>query len=277
MEPGIFPERINKMTFEEKVELIFSENNNYWYILSEKTFDIRLDVDYIWEKGFVPWFSLYKRNPEQIFKKYNPPNNDVYLNISSKDLPSDIAKEAHKKKPIEIRLGYFKTNSYLPTENKLNLTFNAEAIEILGTSGLLNLRNAKKEYPMIGKVFELPIIKGTVAHELSHWMDDALHNEVLKKEIEKRMKNSYPDDDIQFKAASRHEIDACIHSLIELKRTIKPEIWDKLSFEQLLEKNPILKFIVEKIKTDKNIYNPWIKKFFGRLSREGLLGKNMSK
>ena len=127
-------------------------------------------------------------------------------------------------------------------------------------------------------IMSVPNIKATISHELTHWLDESLKNNQITQYIEK-LKNKYKKNykNIDLQALCSHiEIQAYIHGVKEFKRNVGDELWNSMSFKELFD-HSILSSVfsdVKKLSSDER--KIWLKRFFGRMSREGLIGKNMS-
>jgi hypothetical protein len=81
---------------------------------------------------------------------------------------------------------------------------------------------------------------------------------------------------VEWKYTSHHEIDANIHAIALLKKKYKKQ-WDNFTFLDVIKQKSSLYHMYKEIvnnATEKE-YTQFIKRFFGRLTRENLLGKNM--
>jgi len=124
-------------------------------------------------------------------------------------------------------------------------------------------------------------IKATIWHELSHWLNDTIHNRNITKliNVAANLKNSEvlllnkPNINMTY-----FEIDALIHGIKGVKN-IKSKIWDKMDLEDLFVECTSLAFIYNTIysKHGQDVVNVWQKLLVKRMVREGLLGKNMKK
>lgn len=267
-----------KLSFAEKLKEVYDINSDFF--LSENLFNIEKDIDYIYDNFFENILTKYKQNPQRI---YNAIINNVLLFndvISSAELLSEVSKEAHNKNPIKIFIGILpgKKNSYSPVLKRITLSPNTFAMKFLGETGLNALPNAIKTYPLLKNEFLETSIKGTIVHELSHWINDSLHNKNIEK-ILKKINNIHSlskYSPVEWEYTSVHEIDANIHVIAELKR-LNEDNWDNLTFSEILVLKPSLIFIFKEIatKTNKKHYYKFVKRFFSRLARENLIGKNL--
>lgn len=269
-----------------------------FFLLQEKIFNVNKDVDYIWKKYFVPFISK--------LKKYSDYNEIMTLDkgksFSSVELPSKDAKKAHKINPITINIysGDLKGSGpvYVPTMNIINIDF----------MNLIHFANSKEEYiKEIEKILHSSKqIKSSIAHEISHWLDDSLHNKWLSKQsqslssqAEIAATTSHPKTQAwmikkmrgkaKLTPLSTMEIEGNIHTVAELKRHYTSKEWDKISFDDVVNETKLWSLIRDKAMhlelsfTDEQSTEKILKKYYKkfkqlmmkRMAREGLLGKKM--
>jgi hypothetical protein len=134
---------------------------------------------------------------------------------------------------------------------------------------------------MIYSEFTEARIKGSIYHELSHWIRDTLHNNNIHKKLsdfhysgdsspKNIQKILYHGEETEY--TTDYEIDAQIHAIKQLKRNYRSD-WDSLNFSDMLDLNASLKHITHALKG--NNLNRWMRKIKSRMYREGLLGKKM--
>ena len=116
-------------------------------------------------------------------------------------------------------------------------------------------------------------IKGSINHELLHWINDSLDNNTLKKvgkRIAKVGRTKYfKGKDIN----SRNiEIQAQLGNVKQIKRKYSEE-WDSMTFGQLLKLSSPLKKIFNDLPYNER--REWVKNLVKRMHREGLMGKAM--
>lgn len=251
--------------FQEKLSQLF-----------EKTFDLDDDVNYIWDNYFSKLVEDYKKNPSEHYHKKNK-----FYEISSSELPSTLSQQATHINPIKIIIGK-NDNAYNPNEKVIYLNIGSGFINHLASGGINSelYKQTIKDYPGIVYELEEHSLKTSIYHELSHWVDDSLNNAHIKALIDSGAKK-YKDktgniDYIMFQYYSPHEINAIIHAIKALKNKHTEQQWNNLTFIELLKQKAQYYHLMAKVmKKGKNMYDRWLKKFFGRLSREGLLGNNM--
>ena len=151
-------------------------------------------------------------------------------------------------------------------------------------------------------------MRSQVIHEISHWLRDTFSNKHLFSDLEKGIKplsieldavvqflNNSKKKDKDWKEKERryielnkaienilnvgeehrnlshYEIDAQIHELINLKKGMKEEDWDKLSFEDLFVHLTHFTYLSSVLIKDKKIYARWKHLLFLRMLREDIL------
>ena len=142
-------------------------------LIHEATFDVNDDVDYIWDNYLGKIVDDYTKDPSKYVKlvdSYSIRDKVIY-DIKSSELPSILAKRATEMNPIDIGIGIFTSNGYIPEHNQIRLTLHTDAIRTLGKLGLSN-DVVIDTYKGIDGEFTEKSIKGSIAHELTHWMDE---------------------------------------------------------------------------------------------------------
>jgi len=122
-------------------------------------------------------------------------------------------------------------------------------------------------------------IKGSIHHELIHWIDDTLHDNFITKKInnalkdQKSIKNSLHQKRIKV-VYSPYEVNAMIGNIKELKNSMSIDEWDNLTLQGMLSLLPSYARIFKTEKSDQKIR--FFKDITKRMYREGLFGKNMN-
>ena len=197
--------------------------------------------------------------------------------MSSSMLVNKSSIAAHAIKPIKINVGIYPTPAYSPPNNVINLTFNPHVLNLLkqGTVSQLD----KKELIRFRNETSPNKIKATIAHELSHWLNDVLHNSHIEKVVD--LSAEYNDRSIlklgkEDVNMTHFEIDAQIHGIKTLKQQFSTAQWNKMTIGELMDKYPSLHQIWRDTqKYGNNIVDIWKKLLLKRMAREKLLGKNM--
>jgi len=249
------------------------------YRLTEKTFNINKDVDFIYNKFFKKFIDDFQKN------NIKPPIK-LYGKINSSELSSKDSKTAHKIYPIIIYCGVFNKgsfNNFRKNEESIFISLNKDAIENIDYKDMMN-DNVKRS---IENGITEHRVKATIYHELSHWISDAKYNSYLHNLVAKasNINENDPDIDIKIKKImsmgksnvnlTHFEIDAIIHGIKQIKRSKKKE-WDKMTLVDLAYYYPTLRTIAKILyNISPKVYQLWIKGIVKRMDRENLLGQNM--
>lgn len=245
--------------------------------LNEKTFNIRRDVDIIYNKAFKKYIDAVNVKG----KIKNLPPIPVMI-LDSSILKGKEARESHKLNPIKIIISPEDSQFYYsPLKQKIVFgfpiyqyyKFSIEHINKEPTTFKNSINTFTKDSfnrKIIYKLYKEGNVKGTIAHELSHWINDSLHNRQLTKSVKK-------GDLLLGKKSSRAttiEIDAQIHALKTQREIVGKATWDTWSFDDLMEFGDSLKYnqmATRRTGEDKQ----WQKDLLRRMEREKILGKNM--
>jgi hypothetical protein len=240
-------------------------------LLNEALTDVDSDVNLIYDMYFRPAVEEIERTGKITEDMFS------YAETNTVILKSELAKEAHKRNMCIIKINSHKNNFYDPNNKIIGISVNKGAVDysmnfggdIMSAVYSLNDEYQKRELP---KEFSEERIKGSIHHELAHWVDDTMNNQHIKKLVSKpndvktKMLNKLPIN------ATKMEIQAQIHNVKQLHNKYE-NIWDELTFKDMLGYSPALSKVYRdlpmKIKTD------WIRNLKTRMHREGLLGKNM--
>lgn len=242
------------------------------FLLNEALYDIDEDVDLIMERHVVPAIKKFFADQEKHLKAYKN-TGKVFLDyLDSSKLVSEWGTEAHKVNPIEITIGIVRDkDSFYDGEKHIHY-------QLLPSWELDQGKtyDKKEAFHKMRDIYD--DMRMTVAHELAHWLNDSLENDAVKRYLDKVTKE-YEDRDTEDRdkkiMASDVEIQGYMHDVGELKREYSEEDWDKLTFEQLFTKSGLDR-ASDNLKTNPSQHKAWLKKVMSRLSREGLVGKNMS-
>jgi hypothetical protein len=195
--------------------------------------------------------------------------NIVFDYIKSSELSSEVCKKAHIKNPIKICGGVGKNSFYVPSKF-IFVSLSSEAYYILTQNK--DLANApEKIIRRLRRQLSVFNIKASIAHELTHWVDDSLFGVFSKiLSISELQKLKQKNVNMEY-----FEIQAQIHAISELKK-IDNE-YNNFTLEDLFTYLPSLGAIGDELyqKYNKEILDIWLKLLLSRLSREKLLTKNM--
>ena len=241
-------------------------------ILSEKLTDIDADVNFLYDKYFKDDIDAIERTGFITSDMFNQSKIDTSILTS----PDSIKSNELNPCTIKINPG---SNFYGPKIKIIGVGYARGAYDFVINNGNGNIEKAiqhlqdSKQKISLSKEFTESKIKGSIHHELVHWIDDTLNNKHIEarvaKTLEKNTKNlnGIPVD------ATRMEIQAQIHNIKQLYNKHK-EIWNEISFQDMLEMSPSLFSIDNRLTGE--IRLKWRKELKLRMNREGLLGKNMT-
>ena len=247
------------------------------YLLQEKIlYDIEDDVEFL--------YSFFKDDIEEIERTGMLKENMFPKRIiTTAQLTSDKAKKANKINPCNIHIndfvGLFTSYFfYKPKQDNNDISIigmrihkNAFNLIIKDTKGDLNI--ASEHYSGIEKEFTSTKIKGSIRHELTHWIDDTFNNSNIKNILKnngvmKKMKHKGYDN----VNLLSFEIYAILQNIYQLKLD-NSDIWDEITFDEMIYMINSLGSI--KKNTSKKDFDIWKRKIKRKMYKEGILGKNM--
>ena len=245
--------------------------------LLEKTFSIGADVDFLYKKFFMKHIKNFNsKNGFQKFIDGLPKNNlskpICFGEISSDKLKSKQCKKAYSMNPVIINAGIYSSGNFYNMQTKIiQLSLNLSALNLIKGYITFNKDDFMGEIGTAGtrvlNEFSEGSIKGSIYHELSHWLDDTLHNEHLIKSLKRVTGNVN---------LSTFEKDAQIHSIKQLKRSIGKKNWETTTWIDIIEKKPSFHVLFQQLNTlPKKIVNDYMKSMLKRLKRENLLGQGL--
>ena len=242
----------------------------YLNLINESLMDVEIDVNYIYDKYFKEDYSKIKKGIN-----FNDINftKDVF---KSSELKSTLSKEANLINPVKIYINTMGSNFYHTEKNIISVGYNENAYNyIMSFDGDYNkaLESLKKldktQYKQLSNEFNESSIKGSIHHELVHWIDDSLHNFHLSKTLKKFQEYGKRPTNINMHYIERQ---GQIHNIKQLKNEYL-DIWDEISFEDMVNLSTSLTTIKRKLNEED--YIKWKKLTLKRMFRENLLGENM--
>jgi hypothetical protein len=244
-------------------------------ILSEKLTDVDTDVDMLYDKYFKEDIDTIERTglvTVNMFEKFE-------TNTSILTSPDSI--KCHELNPCIIKINV--SNNYYQPNNKIisigvsknayNFVIDYADGNIESAAEAIKYSQGEHQRKAFIKEFTEARVKGSIHHELAHWIDDTLNNQHLKARINKAMERNTRDLGGIPVDATKMEIQGQIHNVKQLYNKYK-DIWDKISFQDMLELSPPLYSINNRFTGETKV--KWRKELKLRMNREGLLGKNMT-
>lgn len=264
----------------------------YKFLLLEKTFNIDKDVDFIYDEIFKPYIKQLENKTFKLELNKNYPLLSA-KGLVLKSLGSELLKEqdsiiANEINPIYIIGGILDIDSTIVFNRKIEnrnfivISIDKDLIDIYikNNFSFKNLTSTidDKIIQLIVKSLKESYIKAMIYHELSHWLNNTLHNDHIVKVIKLAMKYNNPEL-LKLKTKNvnltHFEIDAQIHAIKQYKRD-NEKIWNKLTLFQLFNLYPSLMELYEEIKGyGETVKDIWLQTLVKRMNRENLLGKNM--
>lgn len=244
-------------------------------LLSEKLTHVDDDVNFLYEKYF-------KNDIDKIIETgFITKNMFKKTETDTSILRSEESVKAHELNPCVIIINPG-SNFYRPKDNVIGIGYSAPALEFIMDSGGGDIKKSLNllDYTQMKTLkveFTEERIKGSIHHELVHWIDDTMNNRHITARINKAMERNTRDLGGIPVDASKMEIQAQIHNIKQLHNKYKL-IWDTLSFQDMLDLSPSLGSINNRFGgygAPKGIKQKWYRELKLRMHREGLLGKNM--
>ena len=203
--------------------------------------------------------------------------------LDTSKLVSKLAQKAHQVNPCGIFVNYRhrSPNHYNPIDSVIHVSVHRGAVDyavedfdgdIDKTASYIQYSDTKKAQVFLNEFTE-ERIKGSIHHELTHWVDDTLHNQHIAKRSERAQETGLGLSQKGLPInADYMEIQAQIHNIYQLKRQ-NEGVWDLLSFDQMIHKSPPLMAVDSQLQSD--IHTRWKRALKTRMHREGLLGASM--
>ena len=242
--------------------------------LSERLMDIDADVAYIYNLGF--------RNPLAQIQQSGRIEHDTFTKhvIDTSKLTSDLARRAHALNPcaIHIQDPAIGGNHYDPRNRLISVQTNINAISYVRFNHGGDLQKAANslDSPLdsrLLKEFSPAVARGSIHHELVHWIDDTLHNQHIHKRIQRAYQQNQTTLARNVPINLDHlELQSQIHNIYQLKQAHASD-WDSMSFVDMISYSPSLSAIYDNLSPAHKTY--WLRKLKTRMAREGLLGRNM--
>lgn len=195
-------------------------------------------------------------------------------------LKNELCIKANKINPCKIIINHYTdtdnyyTNHYNPSDKIISISVGRSAINYAKDNGGDLIKSLKEltssiQRERFTKEFTISRIKGSISHELSHWLDDTFHNSHISKYI---TKNKDANLSHYSKNTSYLEIESQMQNIRQIHREYA-DIWDLMSFDDMLSHAPSLHIISQRLTYTERIN--WTNKLKKRMNRENLLGKDM--
>ena len=239
-------------------------------LLAEKIANIDIDVNMLYDMYFKDDIDEISRTgiiTDDMFKMKQ--TNTSIL----KDDESLVANENNK---CNILINYG-INFYRPSTNLISLSVDGGAKDyVMRFDG--NIKDAAYALDSPSQINNLPRefteekIKGSIHHELAHWIDDTMNNRHIRKRLDKAMELNNSNLGGIPVNASKMEIQGQIHNVKQLKNKYENN-WDNLTFVEMLRLSPALNTVYRDLPYKFKVR--WVRDLKTRMYREGLLGNNM--
>lgn len=246
-------------------------------LLNERLNDVDSDVNFLYDKYFKNIVDLISSGNNVTERDFLKSSTIIDTSI----LSSEDCVKAHSLNPCELFINR-DGNYYRPFDKKISIGFNENAVEFLLDNGQ-NISDALKsladyEKENFKQEFTESKIKGTINHELLHWIDDTLNNQHLRNKLNKAKEiGSKNFKGIPFNS-SKIEIQGQMGNIKQLYNDFKNKnelkLWNSLRFIDLINLSPTLSLVYRQLKGD--IRQQWIRNIMKRMHREGLLGDRMN-
>lgn len=255
-------------------------------LLEEALANIDQDVDAIYDRFFRKNVELIRSdqyNLADLREKTIPAKTFEFMRL----FKSQRLLDAWDNNKCNVIINSKEGNYYSPTRQTLAFGMNPEAMKMLErpfnmdgslmqVAKLLDDTALRRWFNDISEAK----IKGSINHELAHYIDDSLNNRhILKKitRLEARGGQYNASALKQFRQGHTDvyqtdmEIEAQIHNVYQLKRAYAAK-WNSLTFLEMAFLDPSLYATYNNLRHDKNELRIWTDKMRKRMARENLLG-----
>ena len=241
-------------------------------LLNERLTDVDSDVDLLYNKFLKDGIDKFESGEKisRVFFKSDITNTSI--------LQSEEARKAHELNPCKIVVNVG-SNYYNPVQKVISISVNDNALnyvfdEFNGdfNAALDSLKDIPYQYKNLKNDFSEVRLKGSIHHELAHWIDDTMNKQHIERRIEKQMKANTRDLKGIPVNVTKMEIQGQIHNIKQAYNKHK-DVWDDLTLDDLINMIPTLNVVLRPL-NDK-LKKQWIRDIKTRMYREGLLGKKM--
>jgi hypothetical protein len=256
-------------------------------ILQEKLLEIDDDVDRIYDFFFKEVIENIQdmniRKANLLIEQFSSGTFSLSGLIKNGVVQSNDLKHVNELEPVKIYVfDSSRGNAYIPATGtnpaRIFLNINSDAYDIVVRyahryDSIESLAKDIISDDRVGEFineFKSHKVKASIHHELAHYYDDIMHNRHITKTLSQ---GTFTKKTLQGDPFETHiEIEAQIHNIKQLKKEFS-DIWDELTFEEMLSKNASLSQPFKRLSYEAKEH--WKKRIRKRMAREGLLGDNM--
>ena len=239
-------------------------------LLNEKLADVDDDVDMLYDMYFRESVDEVKRTGiinAKVFKQ---------LETDTSILKNEKCIKAHEINPCKLLVNK-SSNHYDPVNSIISIGISLNAANYIISNFMGDIQKAiayqdEDQRSSLSREFTEERIKGSIHHELAHWLDDTFNNQHIKKRIDKNLAGEVLPYNTVTVNAHYMEIQGQIHNIKQLHNKYK-DIWDDLTFEGMINLSPPLTHVYKTLPYTNKVN--WVKNLKLRMFREGLLGKKM--
>lgn len=256
-------------------------------LLQEKLLEIDDDVDRIYDFFFKEVIENIQnmdiRKTNLLIEQFSTGTFSLSGLIKNGVVQSKELKQANELEPVKIHLfDSSRGNAYSPSTGThparifLNINTNAFNMLVQYAHRYASIESLAKDMISDDRVgefineFKSHKVKASIHHEFAHYYDDIMHNRHITKTLSQ---GTFTKKTLQGDPFETHiEIEGQIHNIKQLKKEFS-EMWDQLTFEEMLSKNASLSQTFKQLSYEAK--ERWKKRIRKRMAREGLLGNNM--
>lgn len=242
-------------------------------LLTEKLANVDSDVDLLYNKYFKTDIDELNRTgtiTKEMFNEYQGDNTNI--------LNSEDSIKANETNRCELIINNRLGNAYRPSTKTIFLSANRNAINYVlnefngDYNDALDSLKGGNQYNSFKMEFTEERIKGSIHHELAHWIDDTNNNQHINKRTQIATKLGTQDINNVPVDSTKMEIQGQIHNIKQIYNKYK-ENWNELSLRDLFNLTPTLNLIFNRL--NDSYKKQWLKDLILRMNRENLLGDKM--
>ena len=241
------------------------------YKLNEALYQIDNDVNML--------YNLYFKKDIDYINETNTVTQNMFIRstLDTSILRDKESIKSHNINPCVIKVNQL-SNHYDPNKSIISISANREVVSIIldndGDIKKTLFDISRSQHTMFINELTEHRIKGSIHHELIHWIDDTMNNNHIKTKIASFIKNKSRNIKNKSVNISKFEINAQMGNIQQLKNVVGEEVWNDIGFiDMILKSSPLTHVNISLNNEDRKIWHRDLKK---RMYREGLLGKKMS-